>query len=108
MSGRQSQKTGTRPFHTSACAVAANVKDGTMTSAPAGSSRAWAASMSPAVHDDIETASRAPVCRQISSSKARPIRPVVTWPSSQLGRTSSSNSRNSGRVGRMIGISSIG
>jgi len=64
--------------------------------------------MRPAVHDDIATASRAPVCRQTSSSKARTTRPVVTTPSSQLGRTRSSNSRNSGRVGRMIGISSIG
>ena len=84
--------------------MAANVNDGTMTSAPAGSSSARIASMSPAVQDDMATASAAPVRRQTSCSKARTTDPVVTIPSSQPGRTSSSNSRKVGRVGRMIGI----
>src|SRR5512138_2698065 len=102
--GRHSQKTGTNPFHTSACAVAANVNDGTMTSDPAGSSIAWGASMSPAVHEETAIAWVAPVCRHTSSSKARTMCPVVTCPSSQLARTRSSTSRNCGSVGRMIGI----
>ena len=51
--GSTSAKTGRRPFHSTACAVAANVNDGTMTSPD--SSDARSTSISPAVHDDTAT-----------------------------------------------------
>src|SRR5262249_24424753 len=101
--GRQSANTGVSPFHNKACAVAAKVNDGTMTSFPGRTPRAPGINIIPAVHVDSDTKYRAPVWRHTSSSRALTVGPTVTVPEAQLGPTSRTISLNDGSVGRMMG-----
>jgi hypothetical protein len=78
VSGSTSAKTGRKPFHATACAVAANVKDGTMTSPER--SRARRTSIRPAVHDDTATQCRTPRYSAARRSSSRTCGPFVRTP----------------------------
>ena len=100
-----SANTGRAPTYRGALAVAMNDRDGTTTSSPGPTPRAWSARCSAVVHDVVATPCSAPSAAQTADSKAATCGPWATHPEASTPATARSSSAPS--QGRMIGIRSM-